>query len=471
MRRIVVAAGIVTLLSACIAGPGKLRSANEVRLPPAFVLAPEGANVQSLAALLPIQDPAFAALSAAALSEAPTLAAALARVERARAETARARADRLPTVNGSASVERERSNAAQFGPAGSAIDPWQTNYGINLSAAWDTDLFGQLRARQRAEQERLDAAGADAAAIRLALRAEIATTVIDWRTLERRQQALEADRAAALELARLSGSRERAGLSPGADRIQAESLVAGTERQLVALGSERARLIGRLVTLTGHPTAEIVSALAFPSPPLANPTPVPALPSTVLMHRPDVLAAGARLRAANADVAAAAAQRFPKLSLSGTLGLLSFGLDSLFSPDSVVASLGASIAGPLLDFGRIAADIDRSEAAAQEAFQLYRGSVYTALGDAEAGYGLVVSADAEALATNRERDALTRAARLADTRYRAGLDSFLGVLTARRAAQSASERAAAADGRAYRARVLLWQALGGDADWKASKRT
>ena len=84
-----------------------------------------------------------------------------------------------------------------------------------------------------------------------------------------------------------------------------------------------------------------------------------------------------------------------------------------------------------------------------------------ALGDAEAAYGLIAASDAEAALAVQERDELTRAANLANTRYRAGLASFLEVLEARRAADASGERAAAALGRAERARILLWQALGG----------
>ena len=117
----------------------------------------------------------------------------------------------------------------------------------------------------------------------------------------------------------------------------------------------------------------------------------------------------------------------------------------------------------MLDFGRIEAEIDGAAANKQIAFQTYRGAVYQALGDAEAAYGLITAADSEAALAVSERDQLERAANLANDRYRAGLSSFLEVLEARRAADASGERAAAAIGRAHRARILLWQALGGDA--------
>ena len=285
--------------------------------------------------------------------------------------------------------------------------------------------------------------------------------MIDWRTLEAREREIRSDLASADELARLAGVRERAGIAPGFDRVRAESAAAGSRSRLSALESERARLLGRLVTLTAQGGAQVRAALAQDGEAQSRPLPPARLPSALLVNRPDVLAAAAELAAADADLAAAARRRFPVFDLSGAIGLLAFGIGDLFDNDSLVGSVGAAIAGPLIDFGRIEAEIDGAAAGKRAAFEAYRGVVYMALGDAEAGYGLVASADEEAAAAVREAAALQRAARLANTRYEAGLADFLTVLEARRAADASGERAAAAMGRAQRARVLLWQALGG----------
>jgi multidrug efflux system outer membrane protein len=233
--------------------------------------------------------------------------------------------------------------------------------------------------------------------------------------------------------------------------------------RLASLESERARLIGRLVTLTGQDAATVRSALSTAAPALAHATAPAGLPSDLLVNRPDVAAAAANLAASDAKLAAAARARFPRITLSGVLGLLAFNPGDFLDTDSLVGSLTAGIAGPLLDFGRVGAGIDAAAADKRAAFAAYRGAVFQALGDAEAAYGVVAAADAEAKLSVAERDQLARAAGLAETRYRAGLASFLEVLEARRAADASGERAAAALGRASRARVVLWQALGGDA--------
>ena len=462
IRGAILATASALSLAACAAGPPPEVVTPVPVLPESYLFAADGTTEVALERLLPIGDPAFDTLAAQALASSPSLAEAVARVEQARAGADRAGASRLPEIGANASVTRQRTNPESFGgtlPPGIAIDTERTSYAANLTARWDLDLFGRLRAQERAALARADAADASARAVRLALLSEIAASVIDWRTLEAREREIRSDLASADELARLAGVRERAGIAPGFDRVRAESAAAGSRSRLSAL--ESARLLGRLVTLTAQGGAQVRAALAQDGEAQSRPLPPATLPSALLVNRPDVLAAAAELAAADADLAAAARRRFPVFDLSGAIGLLAFGIGDLFDNDSLVGSVGAAIAGPLIDFGRIEAEIDGAAAGKRAAFEAYRGVVYTALGDAEAGYGLVASADEEAAAAAREAAALQRAARLANTRYEAGLADFLTVLEARRAADASGERAAAAMGRAQRARVLLWQALGG----------
>lgn len=462
-RALFAAAGAMAL-SACVAGPPPPIATPTPRLPDSYLYAPEEAEGLALGALLPGADPAFDALAAQALASSPTLAEVMARIDQARAAADRAGAERLPAVGANASVTGQRSSPGQFGsslPPGASFDAERVAYAANVTASWDPDLFGRLRAQERAALSRLDAADASARSVRLALIAEIAAGVVDWRSLQARDKALRGDLASAEDLVRLAGVRERAGIAPGFDRVRAESSADAARSRLAALESERARTVGRLATLTAQGAAQVRAALAQrPSEVTIQPPPV-ALPSLLLVNRPDVLAAAATLAAEDAALAATARRRFPAFDLSAALGLLGFGLGDLFEADSIVGSLAASVVAPLLDFGRIEAEIAGAAAGKRAAFEAYRGTVYRALGEAEAAYGQVAAADRESAAAQREAASLDRAARLAVTRYEAGLSDFLTVLEARRAADASGERAAAAVGRARRARVLLWQALGG----------
>lgn len=464
MARALLSAGTALALAGCVAGPPPDVATPAPILPESFLFAPEAGTSIELAALLPNDDPAFELLAVQALDGSPKLLEAMARIEQARAGAARAGAERLPAIGANASVTGTRTNPAQFSsslPPGISFDTERVSYGANLTARWDLDLFGRLKAQERGALARLDAADASARAVRNALLAEIAASVIDWRTLEAREAEVKNDLASAEELARLAGVRERAGIVPGFDRVRADSSASASRSRLAALESERVRLLGRLVTLTAQGGSEVLAALQQAQPDHALPAPPASLPSALLANRPDVLASAANLAAADADLAATARRRFPVFDLSAAIGLLAFGIGDLFDSDSVVGTLAASVAAPLLDFGRIEAEIEGAAAGKRVAFQAFRGAVYSALGEAETAYGLVAGSDAEAAAAFAEASELQRAARLANTRYEAGLTDFLTVLEARRAADASGERAAAATGRARRARVLLWQALGG----------
>ncbi len=463
MRRLpLIGAALAPLtLAACASVPEVATPTPD--LPRAFFFAPESGTGTALAALMPTGDPAYAALSQAALANAPNLAEAAARIDAARAGARGAGAERLPNISADADVTRNRINPAQFGQAGQQgfIPREQTSYGANITASWDPDIFGRLKAQERAALARIDGATAQAQGVRLALLAEIAASITDWRVLDARAAAIEADGAAARQLVSLAKVREDAGIAPGFDRVRAEATASGSATRLAALTSDRARIIGRLVTLTAQDASAVRAALAAPAPALAPAAAPASLPSDLLANRPDVAAAAAELAATDADLAAAARARFPRITLSGVIGLLSFRPADFFD-DSVVGTLAGGIAGPLLDFGRVGAQIDGAAAEKRAAFAAYRGAVYQALGDAESAYGVVTAADAEAALAVTQRDQLNRAAAIAETRYRAGLASFLEVLEARRAADSSGEAAAAALGRAARARIVLWQALGGE---------
>nr|WP_298925292.1 efflux transporter outer membrane subunit [uncultured Erythrobacter sp.] len=467
MRQLLVFS-LAATLGACVAGAPPEIATPAPELPQQFAYQGDATINASVADLLPSEDPAYQTLSNAALANGPSLAEALSRVEAARAGARRSGAERLPLLGLDGAVIGTRINPNQFGDgaaAGGFIDTEQVSYGANLVASWDADVFGRLKAQERAALARVDTASASANAVRIALLAEIAGSVTDWRVLEARGASIKSDVDAASQLAALAKKREDAGIAPGFDRVRAEAAASASRSRLAGLQSERVRIVGRLITLTGQSAADVNAALASDGKalsPAAAPAAPAALPSDLLTNRPDVLAAASELTATDADLAAAARARFPRLTLSGVLGLLAFNPADLLDEESIIGTLTAGVAAPLLDFGRIEAEIDGAAANKKIAFAAYRGAVFQALGDAEAAYGLIEASDAEAELAMQEQRELERAARLAGTRFRAGLSNFLEVLEARRAADASGERAAAAIGRAHRARILLWQALGGD---------
>lgn len=464
-------AAMATLLSAC-AALDRPPAATSIALPDRFTLLDRSAAAAQMALpeLLPVTDPAFATLNARAMRDAPDLAVAIARVDAARAGLRGARAALRPDITASGGASRERISAAQFGglPPNIQIQQYRSNFNAAVDADWDPDLFGRLRAGQRASAARLDATSADAAAVRLAVMTDIASAVVDYRDVERRSALIDRDVDSAQSLADITGVRARAGIVPGFDLVRAQSLAAQAASRQQSIASERAAIIGRLVTLTGT-SADTVLA-AFLAPPAGSTAPgsgvsgLPALevPAVLLRRRPDVVAAERRLAAADADIAAVAAERFPTLSLRAGLGLTALALGDLLTEQAIIGSLGGSISGPLLDFGRIGARINQREADAREAFATYRKTLFTALGETEAALGALAAATGNAALSAQQADLDSDAALLARERYRRGLANFLTVLDAERTSYASRQAAVSATTDVARQRIALFRAIGGE---------
>jgi outer membrane protein, multidrug efflux system len=453
----------VALLAGC-ASVGQPDARPDIMMPDSFTFAPpvDAGSAAQTASLLPTSDAAFQALIKRG-NDAPDLGIALARIDAARAVAKRAGAERLPAIDGSGTAGVQRSNPNQFGnlPAGAAVDSTRFSIGGDISASWDIDLFGRLRASERAAQRRLDAAGFDAEAVRIAIVNDIAAAVVDWQSVAAQKAQLQANVAAAQERARLINSRVRAGLNPGLDTMRAEAVIEGLRAQLAPLEGQEAQIVARMVALTAAPADAVLADLKLTEAQWVGGDAMASAPSALVAARPDVQAAAARLAASDADLAATAARRFPQFTLSSALGLLAFSLGGLFDADAITGQFGAGIAGPLLDFGRIEADITRDKAQTRVAFQELRKASFGALGAAEESFGLLAAADREAdlLAAQAAREA--DVAKVTASRYRAGLESLIAVLDADRTAYLAKQQAVAAKGRAQRARISLWQALGG----------
>jgi NodT family efflux transporter outer membrane factor (OMF) lipoprotein len=448
---------VLILLGGC-ASIGPLPDVASVQPPARYTYAPEQVGDLPLAALLPQSDAGFVKLSEQARANAPTLAAALARVDAARAGFDRAGANRKPNVTNATTVAGNRASQAQSAP-GADRDTFQLTR--NTTASWDVDLFGGLRASQRAAASRLDAAGADASAVRLALECDIALAVTDYRDAVARQTVVERDVADAKDLVRLTSIRAKAGIVPGFDVVRAESLLRDATLRLAPFLTDKANAVGRLVALTATDADSILAMLGTEPPRTQMPQLHSGVPSQLLRNRPDIQAAEYRLAAAKSDVATAAAARFPKFSIIGSAGLFALALGDVFDGSRTAASLGANITGPLFDFGRIKADIKANEANAQEAFENYRGSVYQALGEVEAalaGYTAASNGFDAALARfETDRDALS----IARERYRLGIDDFLTVIDAQRTLNTARQTSESNSANKARAAITLYRALGG----------
>ena len=447
----------LSLLGGC-ASLAPLPDAANVQPPLRYTYAAEQVPEIPLAALLPQNDAGFMKLAERARMNAPTLAAALARVDAARAGLDRAGANRKPNIGRSATISGNRASEATLSP-GADRDTFQAVSGT--SASWDIDIFGGLRASQRAASSRLDAAGADASAVRLALECDVALAVTDYRDAVAREAIVQRDVADAQDLVRLTSIRAKAGIVAGFDVVRAESLLRDAKARLAPFLADKANAVGRLVALAATDADNVLAMLGTNTARPELPQLAGGVPSQLLRNRPDIQAAEYRLAAAKSDVAVAAAARFPKFSITGTLGLFALALGDVFDAGSTTASLGAGVTGPLFDFGRIKADIKANEAGAREAFENYRGSVYQALGEVETAFASYAAArnasDATLARLETDRDALS----IARERYRLGISDFLTVIDAQRTLNATRQANESSIANTSRAAIQLYRFMGG----------
>jgi multidrug efflux system outer membrane protein len=189
---------------------------------------------------------------------------------------------------------------------------------------------------------------------------------------------------------------------------------------------------------------------------------VPAgLPSELLQRRPDIVQAEQQLAAATARIGAAKADRFPKVSLTGLLGLANPSLSKLFTPGGDFGIFGPTLTGPLLNAVSLGFQQRAAEAQARQAIAQYKQTILVAFREVEDALAGVAMAREQAAAQDRQVNALKAALRLANLRYKGGLAAYLDVLIAQRNLFDA-ELGLATTRRLYLTSVVqLYKALGG----------
>lgn len=402
-------------------------------------------------------DPRLQALLARALDHNRDLRIAVLRIEEARAQYRIQRADRLPTLEGTAGATRSRSEG--FGGAGATSG---NRFEIGASvASFELDFWGRVRSLTESARANYLSTIYGQRAFQIALIADVAEAYLTERELDARielAQRTVQSRVRALGIGRL---RLDAGVTSALDYRQIETLLTQAQSQLASLQLQRAQTRNAIEFLVGGPVPEPLS----PPRPLASQGIVenisPGLPSELLTHRPDIVEAEERLRASNADVGAARAAFFPQISLTGALGFASNALGSLFSGDALTWSFGGNAALPIFDGGRNRGNLDVAVARRGIATADYERVIQNAF--REVSDRLAARRWLADLLTARRREAAAQAERaeLATLRYRNGVANFLEVLDAERELFAAEQQVLLTRREQLTNAVELYVALGG----------
>jgi multidrug efflux system outer membrane protein len=330
-----------------------------------------------------------------------------------------------------------------------------------LDLSYEVDLWG--RVRRSFEGARADAQGSLAAmhGVLLTLQTDLAQNYFSLRALDAETATVRGQVRLREQLVALANSKFQGGIGNELDVARAENERAVSEADLASVLKRRAELENAIAILVGENPSNFrlgsnTNVLA------AQPPAVPiGLPGDLLERRPDVAQAERELASANAHIGVAKAAFFPVVRLTGSGGLVSGDIESLFNWESRVWAIGPSVSLPIFAGGRNRANLNRSRSAYEEAVAKYRQRVLVAFGDVENSLsGIQFLAD-QAKAQGRAVEWSQRSAVLAEQRYRAGIVSFLEVVDANRGTLSAQRAQAQLAGQRLIASVQLIKALGG----------
>ncbi|MBB4100776.1 efflux transporter outer membrane subunit [Sphingomonas kyeonggiensis] len=399
------------------------------------------------------RDPRLQKLIETALANNRDLRIAAANIAAARAQYRIQRADRIPGLDAGAGATVSKADGGDR----------QTSFTGSVSIpAFELDLFGRVASLTRAEQDRWFATEAAARATRLTLIGDIASAWLNHAADASLLKVAQDTAANAERSVKLTDMRLKGGIAPRTDLAQAQQTLASAQSDVASQTTALAQDVNALRLLVG---AEINPALLSSAIEEAAPT-VAELPagvdSGVLLRRPDVVQAEYTLRAANAEIGAARAALFPRISLTGLLGFASDALTGLFSGNGFHWSGGATGSYPIFNAGAGRAGVQASEAQRDAALATYEKSIQTAfreVADALARRGTI---DDQLKADTANLTAAQDSYRLSEARYRGGIDNFLANLVAQRSYYTAQR--GLVNTRLVEATnlVTLYRTLGGD---------
>jgi len=455
MRSLVLAVFSLFLL-ACAMGPNYSRP--DIPTSDSFRMAEEPKDLPSLANM-PwwelYQDEELQRLIRIALEENKDLKRAVASIDEFQARLFTARMDFAPQLSatGNFPVARQGGFAVPGFP-----NPFN-HYGQG-SLAWELDIWGRIRRANEAGLADLLAREENRRAVTLQIVGGVAQAYFDLRQFDMQLEIAKRTLLAWEESVRIGQARLRQGMINKLDVDQFEAERENAAARIAELKRHMIQKENELSVLLGRNPSQIARGRSLTE--QIMPPVVPAgLPSELLQRRPDVVQAEQQLVAATARIGVAKAERFPKLSLTGILGVASPQLTDLGSPGTDFGILAPFVTGPLLNAQTLGFQQRAAEAQAKQAVAQYEQTILVAFREVEDALVGVSTAREQAAAQERQVKALQSALHLANVRYKGGLANYLEVLIAQRSL-FVTELALADTHRLHLVSVVqLYKALGG----------
>ncbi|HMP89265.1 MAG TPA: efflux transporter outer membrane subunit [Kiritimatiellia bacterium] len=386
-----------------------------------------------------------------ALADNFSLRSAWDRLAQAEAIAVRQGADLFPEVNGLASATRTRRENDD----GRTI--YRNEFSAGLVASYELDVWGRVRSAREASA--LDAAASaeqvQSAAITLA--AEIATVWMQRIEQSAQVELLQRQLETNDRILAVLNQRFRSGQSGAVDVLQQEQLVEARRGDLASAKARLTVLENQLAVLGGRPAGtELPAVSALPGLP---PVPVVGVPADVIARRPDMRRAYHRIAASDQRVAAAVADRFPRVSITARTSSTEENIDDLFS--NWISSLAANLIGPIIDGGSRRAEVSRTRAALSEAINDYRQTLLVSLAEVENSLAREARQRELLDSLRRQLELATQVSGRLRDRYLGGNEDFIRVLTADLSQQALERNVISADRELLEIRIGLYRAISG----------
>lgn len=377
-----------------------------------------------------IVDPVLRQLVGSALGNNRSLRQTLLDIEQARAQYRIQRADRVPGLNAGASGNRQHLPADLSNNGREGVS---STYQVGLSLPeYELDLFGRVKSLSDAALEQYLASEEVGRAAHIALIAEVSQAYLTLDGAERSLALTRQTLASREDSLALVGQRRAAGTATALDHQEALGLVEQSRADLEATVRQQRQAYNALVLLLGNAEAAKVIPGERPDAPMVLQDITPGLPSALIERRPDILAAEHRLRSRNADIGAARAAFFPRISLTGSFGTSSAQMSGLFDGGSRSWSFMPQLSLPLFDAGRNRAGLSLAEARKDSAVAAYEGTIQTAFREVADALAATDTLRREEAARRALVDTSRATEALAKARYEGGVDNHLRYLDAQR---------------------------------------
>ena len=402
-----------------------------------------------------LNDPELSSLTNRAVSGNLDLKKARARVREARARRGIAKADLFPALNATGSASWSLTSKDTGTGRTSEL------YAAGFDAGWELDLFGGVRRSVEAAGADLQASQEDLRNVLVSLLAEVALNYVEVRTLQARLAVAEANLEAQSETCQLTQWRYEAGLSDGLAVQQARYNLESTRSQIPTLRTGLEETMNRIAVLLGEQPGKVHAELEKRGPiPVTPPEVAVGVPADLLRRRPDVRQAERQLAAQTARIGAATADLYPKLTLSGSIGLEALSLNNA-SPGILTLSGGPQITWAIFKAGAIRQNIEVQSALQEQALIQYEATILGALEEVENALKAYAEEQRRRDDLREATDAAQKAVDLAQHKYQAGLTDFNNVLDAQRSLLSFQEQLTQSNGTVTSNLVRLYKALGG----------